>query len=535
MTQTPSGPQDAFETLSRMLDGLSPSARLEAAKAALTATRMNAWVPNPGPQTQAFKCEADELFYGGQAGGGKTDLVAGLAIQQHQRSLILRRFNDDARDLAERTLSIIGDRNGYNGQLLQYRWNQKFIEWGGCKEEKDKQRYKGRPHDLICFDEITDFLESQYVFIIAWNRSADPAQRCRVVATGNPPTEAEGLWVTTRWGAWLDPTHPNPAEDGELRYYTTNENDEDEEVPDAGPHLVKGEEVYARSRTFIRARLSDNPDLTQSNDYQASLDALPAALRHAYRDGRFEMSMKDKDKQVIPTHWVIEAQRRWTERPPANVPMCAMGADVAQGGADKNVIATRYDGWFAPLIVVPGSETPLGSDIGGMLVARRRDNAVVVVDCGGGYGGGAVKTLKENDIEVVPYKGAEGSIARTADRAQLGFSNMRTEVWWRFREALDPSQEWGSPISLPPDPELISDLTSVCYKETPRGLKLEDPDLVKKRIGRSPDKGVAVVLCWMKGQRAITHHYMGGPGEMGLKTRNRRFQVITGRHHRPRR
>ena len=28
------------------------------------------WFPNPGPQTQAFESPADELFYGGSAGGG---------------------------------------------------------------------------------------------------------------------------------------------------------------------------------------------------------------------------------------------------------------------------------------------------------------------------------------------------------------------------------------------------------------------------------------------------------------------------------
>jgi hypothetical protein len=35
---------------------------------------------------------------------------------------------------------------------------------------------------------ITDFTESQYRFITGWNRSTDKGQRCRVVATGNPPT-----------------------------------------------------------------------------------------------------------------------------------------------------------------------------------------------------------------------------------------------------------------------------------------------------------------------------------------------------------
>ena len=30
-------------------------------------------------------------------------------------------------------------------------------------------------------------------------------------------------------------------------------------------HMIDGEQVYARSRTFIRATLSDNPDLARTN------------------------------------------------------------------------------------------------------------------------------------------------------------------------------------------------------------------------------------------------------------------------------
>ena len=60
-----------------------------------------AWVPNPGPQTQAFLCEADELFYGGEASGGKTDLGIGLALTAHKRSLLLRRINGSRRGAFE--------------------------------------------------------------------------------------------------------------------------------------------------------------------------------------------------------------------------------------------------------------------------------------------------------------------------------------------------------------------------------------------------------------------------------------------------
>lgn len=37
---------------------------------AVAEARASIWFPNPGPQTEAFESPADELFYGGSAGGG---------------------------------------------------------------------------------------------------------------------------------------------------------------------------------------------------------------------------------------------------------------------------------------------------------------------------------------------------------------------------------------------------------------------------------------------------------------------------------
>ena len=67
----------------------------------------------------------------------------------------------------------MGTRNGWNGQDLRFNSNGKIVTFGGCKAEEDKQRYKGDPHDLIVFDEIGDFTESQFTFIQTWNRSAN--------------------------------------------------------------------------------------------------------------------------------------------------------------------------------------------------------------------------------------------------------------------------------------------------------------------------------------------------------------------------
>src|SRR3954452_21034198 len=71
-----------LDELVARLTQLPEKSRTEAIDLALKTTATMAWVPNPGPQTQAFVCEADELLYGGEAGGGKTDLGIGLALTE---------------------------------------------------------------------------------------------------------------------------------------------------------------------------------------------------------------------------------------------------------------------------------------------------------------------------------------------------------------------------------------------------------------------------------------------------------------------
>ena len=498
------------------LGALPEKERAEVVKHAYAETAGMKWIPNPGPQTEAYFCVADELFYGGQAGGGKSALAVGLAVTAHERSLILRRINKDAKKLAEAELLgnvLGGSRNGWNGTDLIYRDGDRAIEFGGCELEADKQRYKGDPHDLIVFDEVTDFLESQYVFIAIWNRTTTDGQRCRVVATGNPPTSASGLWVIKRWAAWLDPAHPNPAKPGELRWYLSHEDGKEVEVDGPGPHTVGDKEVRARSRTFIPARLSDNPDLARDGEYERVLDALPKELRDAYRDGKFGAGLKDHAFQVIPTSWIKEAQARWTPTPPNGIPMCAIGVDPAAGGDDETTLAPRHDSWFSPIIAVPGKQTPLGSDIAALVVKYRRGDAVVVMDMGGGYGGGPYEHLVDNHITVIAHKGAEKSTARTRDR-KFGFYNKRAEVYWKFREALDPDQDGGSPIALPPDPALVADLCAPTFEVTPQGVKVEPKKHLVERLGRSPDRGDAVVNCWSAGAKMATH-YGQWSAEMG--------------------
>ncbi len=77
--------------------------------------------------------------------------------------------------------------------------------------------------------------------------------------------------------------------------------------------------------------------------------------------------------------------------------------------------------------------------------------------------------------------------------------NKRSEAYWRIREALDPDQPGGSPVMLPPDQKLAAQLCSVHFTMTAQGIAAEDKISVVKRLGRSPDRADAVVMCWYRG------------------------------------
>lgn len=469
------------------------------AKEILKATKHLSFIPWPGPQSEAYISKADEMFYGGAAGGGKSALLVGLAVQAHKKSIIFRREYSQIRSIEDEAAKLIGNRDGYNATDKVWRHKNGVLEFGSVPHEWDKEKFQGRAHSFIGFDEITHFTSSQYRYLIGWNRSDDPKERCRVVVTGNPPTTAEGAWVVQYWAPWLDPSHPNPAKPGELRWFTTIKG-EDVELDGPDPVEIDGRIVKPRSRTFIAARLEDNPALADGN-YAAVLEAMPEPLRTMMREGRFDVGLKDADYQVVPSAWIDEAVKRWTAAKPEGQPMTSMGVDVAQGGPDETVIACRYGTWFDQLICRKGVDTKDGPAVAGLIVTHMRDGAEINIDTGGGWGNSAFDHLKHQNVKIRGVNGASGSNARTRDR-QLSFVNKRAETWWKFREALDPA--YGSKLALPPDPSLRADLTSPTWKLTPRGIQIESKDEIRKRLGRSPDKGDAVVLAWVTAAETLT-------------------------------
>lgn len=456
------------------------------------------WVPQPGPQQQAMESEADILFYGGAAGGGKTDLLLGLCLTQQKHSIVFRRQAVQLVGLEERMANILGSREGYNGQDGIWRLpGGRVMEFGSVKEPGDWIKYQGRAHDFKAFDEITHFTEGQFRALIGWLRTDDPNVRQRVVCAGNPPTDAEGEWVKRFWAPWLEPTHPNPAKPGELRWFVTNEKGEDQEVDGPEPVKVGPDVVQPKSRTFIPSSVNDNAFLL-STGYKATLQALPEPLRSKMLSGDFNAGASDPAWQAIPTEWIKAAQARWKERD-AKGTMTAVGFDPARGGLDKSCLARRHGEWFDRLVSAPGAVTKDGPTAAGFVVPYVRDGAPVCVDSIG-IGSSALDFLVGLNLNVYAINGSEGSPALT-QAGNLRFRNRRAEMYWRLREALDPTT--AAPIALPPDPELLADLAAVRYKVVTMGrlaaLQMRSKDEIRETLGRSPDKGDAVAMTFADG------------------------------------
>ena len=487
--------------------------------------RRNPWRPLKGPQSVAYESKADIIGYGGAAGGGKTDLACGKALTQHRKVMILRRVGTELTGILDRLEDLIGSRNGYNGKDNIWRLPKLQIELGAVPNAGDERKFQGRPHDLLVFDEATNFLASQVRFLLGWLRTTVPGQRCQALFTFNPPTSAEGRWVSAFFAPWLDKKFPNPALPGELRYAASlpadaiNPNGRDLWVEDGRPFvLIDGEPCYdfapaeyspadiitPLSRTFIPSRITDNPHLLGTG-YMAQLQSLPEPLRSQMLNGDFDAGVEDDAMQVIPTAWVEAAQARW-KRPDRLEPMDSLGVDVARGGRDQTILARRHGMWFDVPLTYPGKSTPDGPTVAGLSIAARRDEAVIHIDVIG-VGASPYDFLRDAGQQVIGVNVSEA--ATCADKSgRLRFKNLRSQLWWQMREALDPTNNTG--IALPPDPRLLADLCAPTWQVTGSVIYVASREEILEKIGRSPDFGSAYILALMDTPKRRAIEALGG-------------------------
>ena len=448
-----------------------------------------------------------------------TDLAVGLALTEHQRVMIVRDEAKQLKGITDRIIEIVGHRKGFNS--VGGAWTNPvpncLIDLLGIPNIGDETKMQGVPHDLIVFDETANLRESQVRFLMGWLRSADPKQRKRVLMTFNPPTTAEGRWVIDYFKPWLDKNYEPRAKSGELRAcYVVEGKDYWLPTLNTDPFvLVDGEPCYdfdpceytaqdiiePETRTFIHAKVTDNPYLVESG-YIKTLQALPEPLRSQMLHGDFGAGVKDSEWQVIPTLWVEAAQARWKDRATMRQmgllgEMDSLGVDPVRGGDDNLVIAKRYRNWIDELYVEKGTGVPDGTAVAARVVMEQKDQAPVHIDVIG-VGASPYDKLKDIGVHVMGVDVRNASTETSSDGI-MRFYNLRSQLWWQMREMLDPDS--GLDIALPPDTELLKDLTAPLWSFKGKEIQIEVKELTKKRIGRSPDRADAVILAMMNTQK----------------------------------
>lgn len=204
----------------------------------------------------------------------------------------------------------------------------------------------------------------------------------------------------------------------------------------------------------------------------------------------------ETERGVIPLSWVEAAIERGRECQDFGR-VTSIGVDVGGGleGADASTVAVCHS--WVRISEVRSYEAAMDPTTATMeLVGRvsglqRKVGGAAIVDAIG-IGAGVLHRLVEMGFK------AEGFVAskRTDYRDQsgeLGFANWRSAAWWIAREMLDPTS--GVDVMLPDDNDLIGDLTApkMVGITSASKIQVESKDTIRKRLGRSTDKGDAVI------------------------------------------
>lgn len=243
------------------------------------------------PKQRAFiLCEEDEAFYGGSAGGGKSDALLAFCIRRRikhpgSRGLILRRTYAELEkegSLIPRSHQLLAGTAVWNGGTRKWTFpNGSVMEFGYCQYEQDVYQFQSAQYDDVCFDEATHFTGYQYLYLIG---------RCRTTRTDLKP---------------LIRAASNPGNIGHSFFK--------KRFIDVAPPLTKYVDELGRTRFFIPATLYDNKVLMESDPtYELRLKQLPERERLALLHGRWDLyagqyfSEFDYKVHVVPQDFKIE-------------------------------------------------------------------------------------------------------------------------------------------------------------------------------------------------------------------------------------
>jgi hypothetical protein len=262
--------------------------------------RLTRWIPprppwnGPHPRQHAFLwLSCDEAFYGGAAGGGKSDALLMAALQYvdvpNYAALIVRKTFAQltkAGAIMDRSLDWLKNTDAkWNGN--EHKWtfpSGATLEFGHLQTSNDKYNYQGPEFQFVGFDELTQFDEDDFIYLSSRLRkpSAGPLSQVplRLRSASNPGGKGH-RWVKRRYIERL----PRPGD------------------PEDTPEKCAG-------RIFIPAKVKDNPSIDQ-DAYRRSLSALDPQTRKQLEDG--DWNARPPGDWVYPGEGLDAAEQRGRE------------------------------------------------------------------------------------------------------------------------------------------------------------------------------------------------------------------------------
>ena len=210
------------------------------------------------PRQNAFiNATATEVLFGGAAGGGKSygqviDALLFALRYPRSKQLILRRT------FRELDMSIIRTVLGlYPREVFKYNSsahvgffkNGSIIDFGYLATENDVYQYQSAEYDVIRFDELTHFTESQYIYLISRLRGVNGYPK-QMKSSTNPGGVGHS-WVKARF---IEPAPPN----------------------------TEFTDLSGVTKIFLPSKVDDNYKLVENDMfYKKRLEALPEKERKA--------------------------------------------------------------------------------------------------------------------------------------------------------------------------------------------------------------------------------------------------------------
>lgn len=276
-------------------------------------------MPQPGPQQALIDCPCDEIFFGGQRGGAKTNGSLGHfsilgGMYPGYKGWFFRRTYKELKEAIDQSYEFYPH--------LGARWRETDKEWifpnrsklRMCQLERDTDahKYQGQQVQWLCVDDVSVFPSLAPIELLKGSvRSAKGYPR-KIILTGNPGGPSHNALKRK----YIDPSPP---------FVPWKEDVKD---PLTGKMLP----IW---KVFIPSKLSDNKILCDKDPFYAANimnSEIPDWLKKAWLEGDWDIvaggmfdDIWDRNIHVVPyfeppKSWTIDRNFDWgSSKPYANL------------------------------------------------------------------------------------------------------------------------------------------------------------------------------------------------------------------------